>query len=44
MILSQMAFALAACGGLTRIRMPTAVDTASKEVGELAGAIPDQEL
>jgi hypothetical protein len=31
MILSQMAFALGACGGLTRILMPSAVNTASKE-------------
>ena len=31
MIRSQMALALGACGGLTRILMPSAVNTASKE-------------
>ena len=31
MILSQIAFALGACGGLARILMPSAVNTASKE-------------
>ena len=31
MIFSQIAFALGACGGLARIRMPSAVSTASKE-------------
>jgi hypothetical protein len=31
MILSQMAFALGACGGLARILMPSAWNTASKE-------------
>ena len=31
MILSQIAFALGACGGLGRILMPSAVNTASKE-------------
>ena len=31
MILSQMAFALGACGGLARILMPSAMNTASKE-------------
>ena len=30
--LSQMAFALGACGGLARILMPPAVNTASKEL------------
>ncbi len=30
-IFSQMAFALGACGGLARILMPSAVNTASKE-------------
>jgi hypothetical protein len=30
-ILSQIAFALGACGGLRRILMPSAVNTASKE-------------
>src|SRR5256885_1210056 len=30
MIVSQIAFALGACGGLTRILMPSAVNTASK--------------
>jgi hypothetical protein len=42
MILSQIAFALGACGGLARILMPSAVKTTLG--GELAGAIPDQEL
>src|SRR5215813_3810756 len=32
MILSQIAFALGACGGLARILMPSAVSTASKEL------------
>ncbi len=32
MILSQIAFALGACGGLARILMPAAVKTASKEL------------
>jgi hypothetical protein len=32
MILSQIAFALDACGGLARILMPSAVNTASKEL------------
>ena len=32
MILSQIAFALGACGGLARILMPSAVNTASKEL------------
>jgi hypothetical protein len=31
MILSQIAFALGACGGLARILTPAAVNTASKE-------------
>src|SRR5258708_25847398 len=31
MILSQIAFALGACGGLARILMPSAMNTASKE-------------
>jgi hypothetical protein len=31
MILSQIAFALGACGGLARILIPSAVNTASKE-------------
>ncbi len=31
MILSQMAFALGACGGLARILMPSAVTMASRE-------------
>jgi hypothetical protein len=31
-ILSQIAFALGACGGLARILMPSAVSTASKEL------------
>jgi hypothetical protein len=31
MILSQIAFALGACGGLARILMPSAVKTASKD-------------
>jgi hypothetical protein len=31
MILSQIAFPLGACGGLARILMPSAVNTASKE-------------
>ena len=30
-ILSQMAFALGACGGLARILMPSAMNTASKK-------------
>ena len=32
MILSQIAFALGACGGLARILMPSAVNTAPKEL------------
>jgi Phage integrase, N-terminal SAM-like domain len=32
MILSQIAFALGACGGLARILIPSAVNTASKEL------------
>jgi len=32
MILPQIAFALGACGGLARILMPSAVNTASKEL------------
>ena len=32
MILSQIAFALGASGGLARILMPSAVSTASKEL------------
>ena len=32
MILSQIAFALGACGGLARILMPSAANTTSKEV------------
>ena len=32
MIFSQIAFALGACGGLARILMPSAVNTASKEL------------
>ena len=32
MILSQIAFALGACGGLAMILMPSAVNTASKEL------------
>ena len=32
MILSQIAFALGACGGLGRILMPSAANTASKEL------------
>src|SRR5512142_2444672 len=32
MILSQIAFALGACGGLARILMPSAANTASKEL------------
>ena len=32
MILSQIAFALGACGGLARILMPSAMNTASKEL------------
>ena len=32
MILSHMAFALGVCGGLARILMPSAVNTASKEL------------
>jgi hypothetical protein len=31
-ILSQIAFALGACGGIGRILMPPAVNTASKEL------------
>ena len=31
MILSQIAFALGACGGLARILIPSAVNTASNE-------------
>jgi hypothetical protein len=43
MILSQMAFALGACGGLARIVMPSAVNTASKQAVNWPGAISDQE-
>ena len=43
MILSQMAFALGACGGLARILMPAA-EHGVEGPGELARAIPDQEL
>jgi hypothetical protein len=42
-ILSQMAFALGACGGLVRILMPSVWNTASKEPVNWPG-IPDQEL
>ena len=40
---SQMAFALGACGGLARILMPSAVNTASKQAVNWPGAISDQE-
>jgi hypothetical protein len=46
-IRSQTAFALGACGGLARILMPSAVNTASKESVNCpvrSGTIPDQEL
>jgi hypothetical protein len=43
MILSQMAFALGACGGLARILGPSAVNTASKQAVNWPGAISDQE-
>ena len=33
-----------ACGGLTRILMPSAVNTASKEPVNWPVAVPDQEL
>ena len=42
MILSQIAFALGACGGLARILMPSP-EYGVEGGGELASAIPDQE-
>ena len=43
-IRSQMAFALGASGGLARILVPSAVNTASKDSVNCPGTIPDQEL
>jgi hypothetical protein len=43
-ILSQIALALGACGGLARILMPSAANNASNELVNLARAIPEQEF
>jgi hypothetical protein len=42
-ILSQIAFARGACGGLARIRTPSAWTNGVQGTGELVGAVPDQE-
>jgi hypothetical protein len=44
MILSQMAFALGACGGLARIPDAFGSEHGVEGAGELACAVPDQEL
>ena len=43
-ILSQIAFARGACGGLARILMPLGVEQGVERAGVLARAVPDQEL